>query len=243
MNTQDLYRNFHANTSPQVKIINKGNFTYKVLVGVLERYVKTGQNILDIGSGAGTLAFYCNDKGNSLVGVDISKEAIDAANKSIKLLNLKNIKFEVKKFPLEVPDGKYDIVICTEVIEHINNDTLAFKKIYTLLRKNGIAIISTPSKNAPLHRLGLAKNFDIRVGHLRRYTEQDLIKLSKTAGFELLEIEKTEGVIRNSLFVLPFLGRFVRFIKSFLVDIVSYIDWISLKLFGESQIFIVVKKP
>ncbi len=93
-----------------------------------------------------------------------------------------------------------------------------------------------------MHKLGLAKAFDERVGHLRRYSVEELVYKCIKSGFIILETRKNEGIVRNFLYLNPIAGKFIRFIKFYLTDIVSFIDFISLKLFGESNIFIVVKK-
>ena len=237
------YEEFHKNTSPSYKIIDKANFTYKIILKTFDKYIDKNEKILDIGCGAGSLAFYYASKGNKVVGIDISGSAIESAKKSAKLLKLKNIEFEVMNFPTQALREKFDRVICSEVIEHLEDDTLALDKIYKLLKPHGKAIITTPSKNAPLHRLGYAKNFDIRVGHLRRYTMEELVKKSKKAGFKIIETKKTEGVVRNFLYLSPIAGKFIRFIKYFLVDVVLEVDLLSMKLFGESDLIIVLEKP
>ncbi len=237
-----LYSRFHKRTNSQRKVIDENNFTYKLILRTLSKYIKKNKKILDIGCGAGTIALYCGSKGNNVLGIDISAEAIRAAKKSASFLELNNVKFETRNFPVEYPKAKYDLIICTEVIEHLEDDKKALKTIYKLLSPNGIAIISTPSRNAPLYRLGLANGFDKRVGHLRRYSLENLIELSKQCGFKVVTDYKQEGIIRNSLFILPYFGELIRLIKFQLVDVVTYIDNISLKLFGESQLFIVLKK-
>lgn len=237
-----LYTEFHSKTKSHKKTILLNDFTYKLILQTLDKYIKTNQSILDIGCGAGTLALYCASKGNRVIGIDISSDAIKAATQSSKNLDLKNVKFIKNNFPKEYPKGSYDLIICTEVIEHLEEDKKAMKIIHKLLSPNGIVIVSTPSKNAPLYRLGLADSFDMRVGHLRRYSLDDLKKLSNECGFRVIKSHKQEGIIRNSLFILPYLGELIRLIKFQLVDVVTFIDNISLKLFGESQLFVVLKK-
>ena len=145
-------------------------------------------------------------------------------------------------FPNKSPDEKFDYIVCSEVIEHLQDDDLALRKIYSLLKPKGVAIISTPSKNAPLYRLGLAREFDQRVGHVRRYALEELVELCRKNGYEILETKKTEGVLRNFLFLNPLAGKLVRFIKYFVSDMVTFLDEISLRLFGESQVFVIVRK-
>ena len=128
------------------------------------------------------------------------------------------------------------------MLEHLENDELALGKIYSLLKKNGIAILSVPSRNAPLHKLGYTRGFDKRVGHVRRYTLDQLKSKVKQAGFTMLYSQKSEGILRNFLFLNTIVGKSIRFIRFQISDIVSLLDQLFLKLFGESQIIIVIRK-
>lgn len=240
--TGEDYDAFHKDTSVQSKIIGRDNFTYRHILQQINTYIDPSMSVLDIGCGAGTLALYLAEKGNNVVGIDISEKAIKDAQKSAVKNELKNVQFKVVDFPTATPEGKYDAIICTEVIEHLYDDELAIKKMSNLLRSGGILILSTPSQNAPLYRLGLAKKFDKRVGHLRRYTFKELEKMLKKNDFIITREEKVEGVIRNFLFVNRGAGKLVRYVKFFIADIVTFFDGISLKLFGESNLFIIARK-
>lgn len=238
------YEDFHKNSRLQNKLINPNNFTYRIILNLINKFLETPREILDIGCGVGTISLYLASKGNRVYGVDISSNAIKSCRTSAKKLRLENkAHFKVMNFPKKIPNEKFDFILLLEVIEHLKNDDLALGKIYLLLRKGGIAIISTPSKNAPLYKLGLADEFDQRVGHLRRYTLEELVDKCKSVGFKILETKKTEGIIRNFLFLNPIAGKLIRFIKFFIADFVTFIDEISLKIFGESDLFVIVKKP
>lgn len=238
-----IYEDFHEKTSVQKKIISKNNFTYRHILRFIDKYAVGKKSIIDIGCGAGTLCFYVASKGIQVLGVDISSRAIEACKKSSRRLDLDKLaKFEIVNFPEESVNGKFDLVIFTEVIEHLRDDKLALEKIFNMLNKGGIAIISTPSLNAPLYRLGYANSFDQKVGHLRRYTIGSLVKKCEENGFKVIEIEKVEGILRNFLFLSPYAGKFVRFIKFFISDMVTFIDNSLIPIFGESNIVVVVVK-
>jgi len=242
-NTFSFYDGFHGRTKVQEKIIKKRNFTYRKLISILEKYIYDRKKILDIGCGAGAIDFYLASQGHKVLGIDIAEKALGYCRKSAKLLRIENkLRFEKLSFPEERPQGKFDLVICSEVLEHIENDEKAIRVIFELLRPGGIAIFSVPSQNAPLYRLGLAEGFDKKAGHLRRYSLKEIIGLINAENFLIREVKKTEGIFRNFLFLNSIAAKTIRFIKGPIADLVTGIDGISLVLFGESQIFVVAQR-
>lgn len=243
-NTKSIHEKYHKRTHKQLRIISSGNFTYRILLPQIEKYLDPKiKKILDIGCGAGTLCLYLADKGYKITGIDISEKAIGECKKSAEVLGLKNkTEFLSGDFQTKAIPQKFDLIIFTEVIEHLENDTLALKKIHGLLNPNGILILSTPSQNAPLYKLGILKKFDREVGHLRRYKLDELMKLMKDQGFKIVETSKSEGIVRNFLFTNPIAGKSIKVINKIGGNFVTFVDNISLKLFGESQLFIVAKK-
>lgn len=242
--TRSLHEEYHSATKFSKRIISSKNFTYRLILAVIDKHIKKPfKNVLDIGCGAGTLSFYIASKKFTVTGIDISQKAIYECKKSATLLGLKNISFVRSSFPDEIKiNKKFNAIIFTEVIEHLIDDLLAIKKINKLLKPSGILILSTPSINAPLHKLGLTKKFDEEVGHIRRYTLDQLKKLLLENDFKIIEIIKIEGILRNFLFVNPYAGKLVRYVNFFASDFVTIIDNISLKLFGESNYIIVARK-
>lgn len=51
------YEEFHQKTGPSLKIIERTNFTYKIILKTFDKYINKNEKILDIGCGAGTLDF------------------------------------------------------------------------------------------------------------------------------------------------------------------------------------------
>lgn len=242
--TKSIHEKYHRKTSKQDRIISNRNFTYRILIPKIENSLNSSiKTVLDIGCGAGTLCLYLAHKGYYVTGIDISEKAIKECKESAAVLNLSNkTKFLIGNFQTNKIAKKFDLIIFTEVIEHLENDKLALKKIHDLLNKNGLLILSTPSQNAPLYRLGLLTKFDRDVGHLRRYKLKELSELIQGQGFKIIETNKSEGVVRNFLFTNPIAGKSIRIINKVGGNFVTFIDDISLRLFGESQLFIIAKK-
>ena len=239
-----LYEKFHQKTTFQEKLINVKNFTYRIILGVINSHISSFSNktILDIGCGAGTISLYLANQGANIIGIDISRKAIDSCKKSAKALKLKDrTQFICNTIEQIKFRRKFDLIICSEIIEHIPNDKAFLKRVYKLLKNNGLLILSTPSINAPLYKIGLAQNFDKRVGHIRRYSKKQISDLVKKSGFTIEKVKLTEGVLRNFFFLTRF-GWFIKFFRGIISDIVTVIDNFLIRPLGESQIFIVARK-
>jgi len=90
-----------------------------------------------------------------------------------------------------VPESRFDLVVCTEVLEHTLNPFLAVNEIRRVLKLGGITLVSTP--------------FNFRIhGPLPdcwRFTEHGLRSLfSADRGFEILELSALED---NNRFLMP----------------------------------------
>lgn len=241
-----FYDKFHKESSIQAKVISKDNFTYRNAIKLFGENIKktSGLKILDFGCGVGTLSLYFAACNNNVIGVDVSKRAISLARRSAKRMGIDSFtEFEVlSEWKHLLYKNKFDVAVSIEVIEHVSDDAEVLSILFSCIRHGGKLILSTPSVNAPLYKLGLVEEFDKRVGHLRRYSINELVKKMKSAGFKVEEVRRTEGVVRNSLFLFPLLGKFVRFIKGPISGIVTFIDNITIPLFGESNLYVVATK-
>ena len=242
----DFYNKFHKGIRPQDRVITAKNFTYRIVISILKQTVKKRKKlkILDYGCGAGTLSFFLASADNYVIGIDISSAAVKTAKESARLMGFdKQVMFyTLNSGRSKIKNLKFDLITCIEVIEHIKNDKALISYLSRHLKRSGLLIISTPSIKAPLHRLGLTKHFDLRVGHLKRYHTQELIKTVEDVNLKVVNVIKKEGIIRNSLYIFPLLGKLIRFIKGPISDITTFLDNLTLLLLGESDIFIVAKK-
>ncbi len=237
------YDIFHKDTKIQHRIIDKKNFTYRISLSVLSRYLTYATNVLDVGCGSGSIAFCIANMGKKVVGIDISSKAIDICSKTSKVMGLSNIAgFEVADGSNFISNQKFDLIICTEVLEHLKDDKQTVKNFFKILNHGGSLFISVPSKNSPIFRLGLSNQFDKTVGHLRRYSTEELEELLRKVGYEVLETRKVEGILRNFLFLNPVAKNFIRFIKGPISDLVTFFDNLLVPLFGEADIIIVARK-
>lgn len=244
---KELYEEFHKNTCHLKSIPKSSDFAMINHLPIYSKYICQGQYILDIGCGAGPMSLYAASRGATVRGIDLSEKAILENKFATEYHKLKNLTFECSDFMAYSDESVYDIIMLTEVLEHLPDDKAALNKIYELLIKNGHLLISVPSINAPLHKKYLKKYgkdpFDERVGHLRRYDAVSIFNLLHEAGFQLIEFKFCEGYLRNWLYNDRVGSFFMKFNRWIAKRIVTFLDnYLFTPLFGESDIIIVAQK-
>jgi ubiquinone/menaquinone biosynthesis C-methylase UbiE len=108
-----------------------------------DKYIKKGQDILDIGVGGGRTVSYLSSKAKTYIGVDFSPRMIDACLRRYPTLDFRvEDATELKSFL----DASFDVVVFTfNGISAIPTDegrARCFKEVFRILRPNGIFIFS-----------------------------------------------------------------------------------------------------
>ncbi len=114
---------------------------------VMRQYIKPASelNILDLGCGSGWLTAFVSKYG-SATGVDFAPNAIRAAQEKYAG-KASFVVADAESPTLGVPmDKPYDLVISSEVIEHIENQPAHLRTITQFLGRNGWLIFTTPNK-------------------------------------------------------------------------------------------------
>jgi ubiquinone biosynthesis O-methyltransferase len=103
--------------------------------------------VLDIGCGGGRLAIMCGKEGaKKVIGFDYTEEAIRIANLILRCSGLRNVIFRVADLSEGLQcEERFDIVIMSEVIEHLETPLEILLKIKKVLREGGWLVVSCPN--------------------------------------------------------------------------------------------------
>lgn len=113
----------------------------------LKEYNLPGSRILDIGCGNGIISRYLGSKGYFVLGIDVDQKAIEYANSHNKY---SNVIFKVKNVEdLTVEPVEYDAIICSEVLEHLDQPSKLLQILYKILKPGGIMVVTVPNGNGP----------------------------------------------------------------------------------------------
>lgn len=133
------------------------------------------KNILEIGCGPGQLARFLKDRGYARYqGIDFSETAIDIARKTC------NLPVRVADaFSPDVLQSDYDVIVCTEVLEHIQRD----RELVEMIRPGTICFLSVPNFGDPSHVRFFLSEYAVRS---RYYRSIEILKINFINGIYLI---------------------------------------------------------
>jgi 2-polyprenyl-3-methyl-5-hydroxy-6-metoxy-1,4-benzoquinol methylase len=106
--------------------------------GILTRF----DSALDVGCSLGVYAAVLRDLGfASVVGIDVNEAAITVARERFG----DAARFEVRRAEELSPLGRFDFVLCTEVVEHTDDPTAVLAGIADAVAPGGVAVVSAPN--------------------------------------------------------------------------------------------------
>ena len=117
------------------------------IVEVLKNRLPAGAEVLDVGCGNGIISRSLGEIGFRVKGIDVSEKAILYAK---ELNRFSNVRFEVISAEQLVADGQhYHAVICSEVLEHLNDPGKLLRVLHQTLYDNGVLIVTVPNGKGP----------------------------------------------------------------------------------------------
>ena len=150
-----------------------GNKARKELITNELELIPQGTSFLEVGCAQGLFVKTAKRKAEIAVGVDYEEDKLEFASKAS--LNCDFIQGDGEKLPFK--DKAFDIVLCTEVIEHIPNWKKAVKEISRVAKKK--VIITIPLEKAVFWRFfSIFMPMHTRK-HLHRLDSKDIIKNMK----------------------------------------------------------------
>jgi SAM-dependent methyltransferase len=137
------------------------NLMRAVEIGHLAPWVREvqGWRVLDVGCGHGFYSLDLALRGASLVGCDLSPQALQAAYQTAQGIGLDSrVAYMIADgASLPLPGGLCDLAICNCVLEHIVDDWSALAGMYRALRPGGLLYLSVDNAEHEL-RLSFLEN-------------------------------------------------------------------------------------
>jgi methionine biosynthesis protein MetW len=198
---EDVYNNEAPQKKDELKDVKVREILAKLLRG-------NRCKVLDVGCGDGSLLGpFC--KYQKCYGVDVSEAQLKQAE--ARGIRTYRADLESKELPF---DGEcFDLIVCSETIEHLLDVDNLLHEIHRTLRLGGTFILTFPNVNQPVSWLmqilfDLPPRFSARYKspHVRDYTLRIVRTVLANFGFEIANVTGT--------YVYPFEGRFSQWIAA-----------------------------
>lgn len=149
-----IFQNPQENLINTISRYNKNYFNYELenqynffnlikktladfkIINILPKNAK----ILEIGSATGLFLKYMDSFGFKSIGIDLCKDSVEYGKKKYGV-NLINGRLEDIKFK----NDSFDFIHFSHLLEHLNDPINFLLRIYDLLKKNGVALMTTPN--------------------------------------------------------------------------------------------------
>lgn len=139
----------------------------KIVKTLIENFVPSFDSAADVGAGTGENLIYFANKGK-ITALEMNNEAIETIKKHF--FYMPNLIVKKWKYPEELNE-KFDLILLTDVLEHIKDDKGIVNWIYEHLNKKGYCLITVPA-----HQF-LWTQMDEVAKHYKRYNIKEIKEL------------------------------------------------------------------
>lgn len=157
-------------------------------------------SVLEVGSFPGVMSIVVKHCGYQIDCIDLNPERMQVLMDK-NGLDVRRCDIETEDLPFA--DDRYDVVIFTEVLEHLRVNPLhALRELKRVLKPGGTLVLTVPNIS-PVHRLKFLFGVDYQgdivhefekldrlghMGHIRVYSEQEVRRMLEYAGFKIKEV-------------------------------------------------------
>ena len=157
------------------------------------------RRILDAGCGRGVFTMELSKlhPASEVIGVDIDNAAVNRAQLIADRAGLENCRFESGDVTQLDFQNEFDLVLCVDNLEHIEDDVGAMNSLATALIPGGRLVVHVPGYYRRWLLLGRRVNFDVP-GHMRPgYTREQITQRLEQTELKVKEATYTYGILET----------------------------------------------
>ena len=188
----DLQKTLYDSRNPTRRWLH---LTRKSWVEEQIRQAGPGERALEVGPGSGVYLPVLEESFGQVTATDV--ELAHLADLSSRFQGVELVRDDITSSRLE--PGRFDLILCSEVVEHIPDSHQAMRGMFELLRPGGILILSTPQRFSPLELASkvaflpgiieivrlVYREPVLRQGHINLMTREEVRRQLESAGFRI----------------------------------------------------------
>ena len=166
--------------------------------------LQAGDVLLDLGCGFGRHAYEAARRGADVVALDAGRDEVEgvasvvAAMREAGELDDTAVRVgAVQGDGLHLPfaDATFDRVICSEVLEHLGDDSAAMRELARVLRPGGTMAVTVPRFGPELVNWALSDEYhNVPGGHVRIYRRRQLFERLRASGLQITGTGHAHGL-------------------------------------------------
>jgi 2-polyprenyl-3-methyl-5-hydroxy-6-metoxy-1,4-benzoquinol methylase len=151
---------------------------------ILDR-VRPGERVLDVGCGASAYLLWMAEMGCRVTAIDKRREVLALAR---SIMSHPNLKFEERDATAQPPDEPFDVVICSHVIEHIDEPVPLLAALRKWAPRLMVAVPPSDNRWQKVMFRDLGMRWKDDEDHRREYTPALLTEQVTAAGWKVTEM-------------------------------------------------------
>lgn len=187
---------FSEDFFPELARLEEGHFWFEarneIVAWAIERFHPGMRSFMEVGCGTGFVLSFLSARypAARMVGSEYFAGGLRWARPRVPRAEL--LQMDVRRVPFA---DEFDAVGAFDVLEHVEEDTMALAGLYRSLRPGGTLFVTVPQ-----HRF-LWTRIDDFSFHKRRYTRSELVRKTEGAGFEVLHVTSFVSLLLPALLI------------------------------------------
>ena len=138
--------------------------------------IRRDSMVIDVGCGVGSNLTLLKSMGFKVIGIDSEIYSLSFAK---NLFEVFLINGDLVRLPIK--SSSIDLVIATDILEHLNDDKMGIKEIHRALAREGMVVLTVPAFEF------LWGTQDVVGMHKRRYSKKEFLRKLEHEGFTILK--------------------------------------------------------
>jgi 2-polyprenyl-6-hydroxyphenyl methylase/3-demethylubiquinone-9 3-methyltransferase len=143
---------YYDGLAPRLFAVEDRNWHLKsrmsLVLETVDSLARPEGRMLDVGCGTGFLLEQLARRGYRGVGIDLSPESVAIARRRLEDLGVADrVRVDVGS-AYEPPEGPFDLVTLTDVLEHLEDPRACLRAIRERLAPAGLLVVSTPNRRS-----------------------------------------------------------------------------------------------
>ena len=200
----DLQRTLYTSRNPTRRWLHISR--RDIIIDAVRRCALRGVRgrALEVGFGSGVYLSTLAEHFEQVVGSDVESTYFDHSKSlALNYPNVSLVSDDITRTKL--PRSSFDVVLCTEVVEHIPDSAIALANMHDLLKPGGTLVLSTPQPYCPLEIVAkiaflpgiinmvrlIYQEPILETGHINLLSSRNVIGQLERAGFTIRESFKS----------------------------------------------------